>query len=93
MAAYLFTFLNGTTERVGADRVDYDLDDRVFRAVCETDGIVFIAPAANVLSVRKDPPLSGEGAISLQFDGTDFRGVIERAVRTHASGISRPVGI
>lgn len=80
MAAYLFTFLNGTTERVGADRVDYDPDERIFRAVCDTEGVVYIAPAGNVRSVQKNPPLGGGPTIDLYLDNSKFRAAIEKVV-------------
>lgn len=80
MAAYLFTFLNGATERVGADRIDYEPDERIFRAICDTEGVVYIAPAGNVRSVQKNPPLGGAPSIDLYLDNSKFRAAIEKAV-------------
>lgn len=80
MAAYLITFLNGTTERVGADRIDYDPDERIFRAACDSEGVVLIAPADNVRSVQKNPPLGGGPTLDLYLDNSKVRAAIEKVV-------------
>ncbi len=89
MASYLFQFLNGISERIGADRVDYDEAERMFRAVCDKEGIVFLVPADNVLSVRKNPPIVGEMTVDLYVDDSKLREAIGRALQSHDQRLAR----
>lgn len=81
MATFEFHYLNHDTERVGADRVDYDDETRIFRAVCDDEGIVYIAPAANVRSVRKDPPIGGSASTELYLNDQKIKASVDEVLR------------
>ncbi|GAA2192732.1 hypothetical protein [Streptomyces bangladeshensis] len=93
MASFEFHFLNHDTERVGADRIEYDDVARVFQAVCDGEGTVYIAPAANVRSIRKDPPIGGEASVELYLNDEQIKASIDAALHKGRPTIQGMLGL